>query len=147
MKYLDPGREADLMLTLFKGWPECYAVLNGHYSVLQTRNQMMLALATLTLTITGFSGPKIAADNAVSRYALVAGLCLVLASVVLILVSSMRIRWLTSEGVQDPRGILVALIERRNRKTRLFHAQLLLLLMGLSSYVVGVIAYLLIGRL
>lgn len=145
-KFLSPKEEAHLMMKLFPSWTECYKIINHHFDVLQSRNQMMLTLSTLTLTITGFSGPKIASDNFLSRIFLVLGLLTVLSSTIIILLSTLKIRWLTQDGIEEPIDILISLIARRNRRTKLFHIQLITLMSGLSLYVGGVIIYLLIGH-
>ncbi|MBN2695003.1 hypothetical protein JXR93_10095 [bacterium] len=145
-KYLSSKEEANLMMRLFPNWTECYKIINHHFDVLQSRNQMMLTLSTLTLTITGFSGPKIASDNTISRVFLILGLSTVLLSTIIILLSTLKIRWLTQNGVEEPIDILISLIDRRNKRTKLFHLQLITLMGGLFFYVSGVIVYLFIGH-
>jgi hypothetical protein len=117
----------------------CLEVLTSQFGVLQTRTQLLLTLATLTLTITGFSGPRIAASGAVARWGLVLGLAIVLVSVVLILVGSLRIRWMTQLVVDE--ASLATAIAYRDRKTRLYQSQLALLVVGLAAYVGAVISY------
>lgn len=143
--FLPPEEEATLMLRLFPDWTTCYQMLSHHFDALQTRTQMMLTLGTLTLTITGFSGPSMAQSNSFSRYSIVAGIILVLASIVTILLSVLKIRWLTQVGSETPKDILILLIERRNKRTRWFHWQLIMLTIGLACYVFAVIAFLFLG--
>ena len=70
-------------------------LLLQQFSVLQTRAQLLLTVATIALTITGFSGPRIAAAGAFQRYAMAGGLAFVLASMLFIIGGSLRIRWVT----------------------------------------------------
>lgn len=140
-----PIEEARVLLGRFASLTECQRVITHQFDVLQARTHMMLTLATLTLTITGFSGPKIAASNVVSQYTMVLGLIFVLAAVVVTLGGTLRIRWLTQVGQGDAEGVLVDMIGYRNQKTRLFRIELTLLVLGLTFYVASVVTYMLVG--
>ena len=132
--------EATHILALYDGdMARCIDLLSSQFGVLQARSQLLLTLATITLTITGFSGPRIAEASAVSRWGLVAGLILVLLSLVLILVGTLRIRWM-SQFVTDVDSLAEA-IRYRDRKTRAYLVQLSLLVVGLAAYVLAVVAF------
>jgi hypothetical protein len=120
-------------------------LLMTQFNVLQTRAQLLLSLATLTLTITGFSGPRIAAAGAFSRYALIIGLVLVLVSVLLILGLGLRVRWVTQFRGPSDEELLVTIIDYRDNKTRSFSWQIATLGTGLGAYVAGVTGYFLCG--
>ncbi len=66
--------EASYMLDTFKDWKICYNTVVAHVNAIQSRQQTLLTLATLTLTITGFSGPSMAASNIVSKYSMIFGI-------------------------------------------------------------------------
>ena len=123
-------------------------LLMQQFNVLQTRAQLLLTVSTLALTITGFSGPRIAAAGAFQRYAMAGGLAFVLASMLLILGGSLRIRWVTQfrlpDGADDE-ALLAQIVCYRDRKARLFFIELCLLLAGLSAYIAAVIGYFLFG--
>ena len=119
--------------------------LMQQFTVLQTRAQIMLTITTLTLTITGFSGPKIAASGAFSRYAMVLGILATLASTLLILGGSLRIRWVTQFRGTDDLDLITRVVRYRNGKTHLFFVEICLLVLGLASYVSSVVAYFLTG--
>ncbi len=123
-------------------------LLVQQFNVLQTRAQLLLTVATLALTITGFSGPRIAAAGAFQRYAMAGGLTFVLASMLLIIGGSLRIRWVTQfrapEG-EDASTLLAQILCYRDRKTRLFFVELCLLLTGLAAYIAAVVGYFLFG--
>lgn len=142
---MTPTEEARSLLTRFSNMTSCQQVITHQFDVLQSRTHMMLTLATLTLTITGFSGPKIAASNVVSQYAMVFGLVFVLAAVVVTLAGTLRIRWLTQIGEGDAESVIRDMITYRNKKTRLFRIELTLLVFGLTLYVVSVVTYMLVG--
>jgi hypothetical protein len=129
-----------------QGLKGAIAVLMTQFNVLQTRAQMMLTITTLTLTITGFSGPKIAASGMFSRVAMAAGLLFTLSSTLLILGGSLRIRWVTQFQGETPLALVTRVLTYRNEKTRLFFAEICLLVAGLACYVAGVVAYFIIGE-
>lgn len=145
MKRLTPRQESKEILKTFKDFSKSYGIITGQLNLLQTRHQMMLTLGTLTLTITGFSGPKMAASNAISKYGMIFGIFWVLLSIVAILLSTVNLVWVTQFHGETDEDTLVLLIERRNLRTKMFHMQLTMLVIGLSSYVVAVIAYLYLG--
>jgi len=132
--------EAQRLLDLYGGdMARCLDLLSNQFAVLQSRSQLLLTLGTITLTITGFSGPRIAASGALPRWGLVAGLLLVLSSLILLLLGTMRIRWM-SQFVTDAPSLAEA-IRYRDRKTRAYLLQLSLLVVGLAAYVLAVVAY------
>ncbi len=115
------------------------------FQVLQTRSQLLLTLGTITLTITGFSGPRMAASGAFARYCLSLGLVLVLSSLIMVLAGSLRVHWVTQFGGHDAIAVLERALRYRDRKTRFFTIELTVLIAGLSAYVSGVVSYLLTG--
>lgn len=145
-KPLSPEKEAKVLRERYENLAACHGIIARQFDVLQTRTHMMLTLATLTLTITGFSGPKIAASCLFSRYTMVMGLVCVLVSIIVTLMGTLRIRWLTQLGVKDGAGdVLAGMIAYRNRKTRLFRVELIFLVVGLTLYVSSVVAFMLVG--
>lgn len=121
-----------------------YDVVRQQFMVLQTRSQLLLTLATITLTITGFSGPKMVQSGAFARWAMVSGLALVLVAV-LLLVGGLNVKWLSQFDAGSPEATLAEAIAYRDRKTRRFQAELGLLMAGVAAYVSAVIAYLVTG--
>jgi hypothetical protein len=139
--------EARHLLAVGSGLRGGLELLVTQFNVLQTRAQLLLTTATLALTITGFSGPKIAQAGALPRLSMTVGLVLMLASMVLIL-GSLRIRWVTQFRAPPGGGdeeLLAQIVCYRDRKTRMFVIELALLLAGLSSYVAAIVSYFLIG--
>lgn len=120
--------------------------LMQQFQVLQTRAQIMLTITTLALTITGFSGPKIAAAGLYARTSMILGILLVLASTLLILGGSLRIQWVTQFKADDDQSLVVSILRYRNAKTRLFFAEICLLVAGLACYVSSVVAYFIVGE-
>lgn len=140
--------EAERLFALFEGENRLAHVLEflrHHFDVIQARSQLLLTLATLALTITGFSGPKIAQTNLFARYSMALGIVFVLGAVIILLLGGLRIRWTTQFLGSDPEETLIRIIRYRNHKTRLYFVELGLLVIGLSAYVASVVTYLLYG--
>ncbi len=139
--------EAAALLALYQG--NAAAAVHhvvGQFAVIQSRAQLLLTLSTLTLTITGFSGPNIAASNMLSRWMLAIGLVMVLSGVLLLL-RGLDVNWLSRRlpGV-EPVEALAEAIAYRDRKTDRLRLQLLLIGSGLAAYVGAVVAYLAVHR-
>lgn len=137
-----PEQEAEHLLALHGGAAGATKALSLQFSVIQSRTQLLLTLATIILSITGFSGPRIAASGLVARVAMALGLGFVLAGILLALLGSMRIRWLTQFIDPDERQRLSAIIAYRNRKTLWFMWELGFVVAGLACYVAAVVWYL-----
>ncbi len=137
--------EASRLLELHHGdAARTYDVVRQQFLVLQQRSQLLLTLATITLTITGFSGPKMVQSGPFARWAMAIGLALVLLSV-LILLAGLRVRWLSQFDAGSPVATLAEAIAYRDHKTVRFQAEIALLAAGIASYVAAVIAYLMVA--
>lgn len=136
--------EASKLIEYHDGWNQVLNSLNSHFQTLQNRTQMILTLATLTLTITGFSGPKIAGSNIVSSICMIGGLIFVLGSILIALVGTVRINWLTQIKAEGQEFLLVQMLKERNHRTLLFRWMLILLVIGLTLYVGSVITFLIL---
>lgn len=147
---LHPNAEAEAAQLLAtqgdRGLKGAIDVLMQQFQVLQTRAQIMLTITTLALTITGFSGPKIAAAGVFARVSMVLGILLVLVSTLLILGGSLRIQWVTQFKAADDHALITGILRYRNRKTKLFFAEICFLVAGLACYVASVIAYFIVGE-
>ncbi len=145
-KVIGPAEEAKYLLGLYDGkLSSCLEFLKQHFNVIQARSQLLLTICTLALTITGFSGPQIVQTNLFARYSMVLGIVFVLAAMLILLLGGLRIRWVSQMIVETPQATLSSIIRYRNRKTRLYFAELSLLVIGLTSYVASVVTFLLYG--
>lgn len=143
MKKLSPKEELDFLKEIHgEDYPMLFAVVREWFSLLQTRAQMLLGLATICLTITGFSGPRMAASNAYSRFFIGFGLVFVLASVVAIVIGPLRLRWITVWRGASKDETLLENIRRRDFKTTCYRVGTFLLLIGLTGYLLSLIFYL-----
>lgn len=144
MKELNPSEEVAHLKTIFgdKSYSEIYHSLISTFMIIQNRGQILLSLATICLTITGFSGPKIAESNLYSRYCIGIGLSLVLVSIVIVLMGPLRIKWATQHRGETLELTIEELIRRRNVKTVQYHRAMLFLGLGLFFYVLSVVLFL-----
>ncbi len=141
----EPVSEARSMLQSCGGMGDCLKVISQQFVVLQSRSQLLLTLATIVLTITGFSGPRIAASGVFARSAMAVGLLLTLIAVLMLLLN-LRIRWLTQFQGTDPQQVLSDIIAYREGKRRAYLWIITMLMAGLASYVAAVIAFLITGE-
>ncbi len=143
----NPGEEADHLLGLYGGdAPKVMALLEQQLSSLANRAQMLLQLAGLTITVTGFSGASIARSGRLAAILVVSGLVVVLVGASLSMGGILRIRWTTQLAPCPPREAIVEVIALRDKKTRAFSRSLVLLIVGLALYI-GSVALLLLGNL
>ena len=144
VKTPDPAIEADALLRAHEGkLGPCISTTVTQFAVLQGRSQFLLTLCTLTLTITGFSGPKIISSGELSRWMMVVGVTFVLIGLVLVLATSLNVHFATQFLAEDePRAGLSKLIAYRNRKTVWYRWQLVIIAIGLACYVIAVLHYL-----
>ncbi len=148
MQIPDPHVEAAALLRAQEGkLGPCLTVIMAQFAILQNRSQLLLTLCTLTLTITGFSGPKIIASGELSRWSMVVGIALVLIGLVLVLLSSVVFHFATQYLAEDePLEALAKLMTYRNRKTRWYRWQLAIIVLGITGYVIAVMHFLVVGE-
>ncbi len=145
---LSPDEEARHILAMMGGeqsLARCLEFLRHQFDVIQARSQLLLTLSTLALTITGFSGPKIAQTNEFARYSMAFGIVFVLAGMIILLLGGLRIRWTTQFNEETPELTVSRIIRYRNAKTKLYFLELALLVIGLAAYVSAVVTYLMNG--
>lgn len=143
MKKLTPEEEVEFLKEIYgEDYSQLFGVVKESFALLQTRSQMLLGLATICLTITGFSGPKMAQSNSFSRFFIGFGLSFVLAAVAAVVVGPLRLQWITSWKADTLNETLIENIIRRDSKTRLYRIATFLLLTGLTGYLLSLIFYL-----
>lgn len=141
-----PEEEADYLLGLYDSdAAKIMAVLHGQLANLTSRAQVLLQLAGLTITVTGFSGTSIARSGPIAALLVVSGLVVVLVAASLSMGGILRIRWMTQLAPTTLRASIVYAIEMRDAKTRVFGRSLALLIVGLALYI-GSVSILLLGN-
>lgn len=141
-----PEEEADHLLALYDSDAgKITGIVHDQLTNLTGRAQMLLQLAGLTITVTGFSGTSIARTGPVAAWLVVSGLVVVLVAASLSMGGILRIRWMTQLAPTSLRETIIYAIEMRNRKTRVFGRSLALLIVGLALYI-GSVSMLLVGN-
>lgn len=113
-------------------------VLERQLNVLHTRSQVLLSLAGVVVTVTGFSGRIIANTCFTAQLFIVAGLFTVLLSAIFIHIKVMHIKWLTTYSEESDSRTLETIVKRRNTKTKSFVTGGKILLFGLALYCIAI---------
>jgi cytochrome c oxidase assembly factor CtaG len=143
LKKLTPRKEIEFLKEINgEDYSKLFGSVKESFALLQTRSQMLLGLATICLTITGFSGPRMAQSNAFSRFFIGFGLSFVLAAVIAVVAGPLRLQWMTAWKADTLDETLTENIRRRDSKTRLYRIATFLLLIGLTGYLLSLIFYL-----
>jgi hypothetical protein len=141
-----PAEEADHLLALYgSDAGKIMDLLNTQLSSLAGRAQMLLQLAGLTITVTGFSGTSIAHTSRLAAILVVSGLVVVLLAAALSMGGILRLRWMTQLAPTSLREAILYAIAMRDEKTRVFGRSLMLLIVGLALYIASV-SMLLLGN-
>lgn len=136
---MTPEREAQRILTITDGdLFKSLELLAGQLNVLQTRAQVLMSLAGVVITVTGFSGRLIAARDPIAQACIVGGVFLVLASAIYVFLRVMGLRWVTQGLEDEPATALTAVIRRRNARTQAYRIGGILLFLGFALYCTAV---------
>jgi len=132
---MTPKDEARRILDLCHGdLLKALDVLERQMNTLHARAQVLLSLAGLTITISGFSGRAIAGNSPAAKLLIVAGLLISLFSAVFVYLRVMQLRWVTAETTEEPLAMLEQIIARRAMKTRSYRLGGQMLGLGLFFY-------------
>ncbi|MEI6891765.1 MAG: hypothetical protein V5783_06295 [Pontiella sp.] len=144
MKKLNEREELEFLKEIYgaEDYSKLFTVLKDAFTLLQTRSQMLLGLATICLTITGFSGPRMAASNGGSRFFIGFGLTFVMLSVMALVAGPLRLRWMTAWKAEDIERTLLLHLRQRNIRTQFYRVAMVLLLIGLTGYLLSLIFFL-----
>jgi hypothetical protein len=137
---LEPEDEARRLAALFAGNPAgLLGILTAQLSVLKTQAQIFMGLATITITVTGFSGHNMVRGGIASTTAMLLGVGLVLAGIVLTLRALRQLRWVTQDLADDLAVTALAAIRRRDREQRTLGGAGALIASGVGAYLVAVV--------
>jgi len=144
---LTPAEELEYLKSIYveNQAEKLFAQLTDSFNVIQNRAQMLLSLITITLTITGFSGAKIAESSLFARLSIAFGLGFVLLSALILMAGPLRLNWCTRSRSKSLDQSLIKLIEQRNFRTERYHQASIALVIGLIGYVSSVISFLILG--
>ena len=132
---MTPHEEADKLLELTQGDVlRALGVIESQLNTIYNRAQVFMTLAGAVITVTGFSGRRIAETGSLAQFLIVSGLLLVLGSAVWIYARAMSIKWVSSELDVAPREALAIIITRRQTKSRAYRTGGFVLCAGLALY-------------
>lgn len=137
---MDNNEEVQNLLKLFNNdLLKAIEYIERQLNTLYTRAQVLLSLAGVAVTVTGFSGRIIASTNLASQLFIIGGLAVIICSVIYIFTTVMSIKWVSS--IMDPLNpvqTVLLLLERRNVKTKAYTRGGRILCLGLILYAVAV---------
>ena len=144
LQKLSPKEELEFLKEIHGGddYAKLFGVLKDSFTLLQTRAQMLLGLATICLTITGFSGPRMAQSNVYSRFFIGFGLTFVLFSVMALVVGPLRLRWMTAWKAESVEQTIILHLHQRNLRTKFYRVAMALLMIGLTGYLLSLVFFL-----
>lgn len=119
-------------------YARAFDVVEKQMSVLVLRTQVLLSLAGIVVTVTGFSGRTIAQTSELARVLIATGIVVVLSSAAVAIGGVLRLRWLTQELCDELEETLSRMVALRDSKTRFLTAALALFVVGFSCYVVAI---------
>lgn len=125
-------------------YARAFDVVEKQMSVLVLRTQVLLSLAGIVVTVTGFSGRTIAQTSEVARVLIATGIVVVLSSAAVAIGGVLRLRWLTQELGDEMEETLLRMVALRDSKTKFLTAALALFVVGFACYV-GAIALMLVA--
>jgi len=132
-------QEAQKIIEIAEGRPlAALEIVERQLGVLHTRAQVLVSLAGVVVTVTGFSGRLIASTSDTAQGFLVLGLVVVLSGAVLVLVRVMPLRWVTGELDGPLQGTISRIIERRNCKTAVYRLGSWVVGIGLALYAIAI---------
>lgn len=136
---MSPQNEAKAILKLCKEDPKAaLEIVESQLNTLYARAQILLSLAGIVVTVTGFSGRLIAGSSPLAQYLLVAGLLVSLGSAVWICFNVMPIRWVTGYLEGAPIVAIEAILRRRDQKTKAYRIGSRILCAGLTLYCISI---------
>lgn len=115
-----------------------FELVERQLSVLVLRTQVLLSLAGIVVTVTGFSGRTIAQTSEVARALIATGIVVVLAAAATAIGGVLRLKWLTQELGDEVEETLVRMLALRDSKSRYLTVALGLFVAGFSCYVAAI---------
>ena len=143
---LTRDEEADRILSAYgqTHFDQVMAMLERQFMVLHNRAQVLLGLAGVVVTTTGFSGRLIAGTDTTAQWLIIAGIAFALLSASLVVWGVLHLRWLTMHPGTETRDWLLTVLRYRDTKTHFYRVAIVLMLVGLVFYV-GAIAIMLLN--
>ncbi|TNF30093.1 MAG: hypothetical protein EP329_14260 [Deltaproteobacteria bacterium] len=127
------------LVTTFAGEPQ--GLLNflvSQVSAVRQQAQTMLGLCGLIITVTGFSGPRMAESSSLSAWAMVSGIALTLVGAIISLAVLIQIRWVSDQLDGDLVATAARILRRRDSQHRRTTVAGAFVAAGLAAYLLSV---------
>jgi hypothetical protein len=132
--------EARRLAQLFAGQPrDLVALLSGQLSVLKSQAQMLMGLAGLTITVTGFSGHNMVRGGWLPTGAMLGGIACILGAIIITLRAVSHLRWVTQDLDDDLTNTARVVIVRRDGQQHALTIAGALVALGMCGYLVAVV--------
>lgn len=144
----NPKSEAFYILNSLTNGDQLTALtlMGEQFSLLQSRCQALLGVATVVITISGIAGARIVPNDLYAGLFIITGLLTTLLAAYMLLLGILKINWVTHYTSEEFEDILAHLIKLRNRKTLWYKRSAICLILGLIQFSVCFICYFLIAN-
>ena len=117
---------------------DVYRVLENQLGVVYSRAQSLIQVASVVITVTGFSGRIIADTNVLAQIFLIGGLSFVSGAAAMTLLFVLPIRWLSMDLHLPLEQWLLVAIRRRQKKSRAFRRASIVAVVGMVLYIIAI---------
>lgn len=134
-----PEKEAQAILEINGGdLMKSLAIVQKQLDVIYSRAQILMSLAGVVVTVTGFSGRLIAGSSQTAQWFIISGLMVSLSSVIWVFWRVMRVRWVTLYLAENRDLALLNALIRRNEKNHSYCTGGKILCLGLVLYSISI---------
>ncbi len=113
-------------------------LLDRQFAALTSRAQMLLGLCGIVVTTTGFSGRIIAGTSRLAQLAIITGISFTLLAAAVVVWGVLHLRWITQQPGQLLEPWLDQCLAYRDRKLQCYRVGIVLLMLGLTAYVISI---------
>lgn len=136
---LNQADEARHLARVFDGRPDALVTyLSSQLGVLKSQSQMLMGLAGLVVTVTGFSGHNMVRGGPASTIAMFVGIAGIMAAVLVTLRVSARLRWVSRDLDDNLEVTALAVVRRRDEQSTALGRARVLVSLGLGAYLLSV---------
>ncbi len=115
-----------------------YELLNGQLSLIYGRATSLVQIASVVITVTGFSGRIIADTSPIAQALVIGGVSMVSLAAAAALVFVLPVRWITLSMHLPVRAWVLGVVRRRELKVRAIKVATGLLIVGMVMYIAAI---------
>lgn len=135
------SREIESILLHFGGGEDrerVYSLLNGQLSLIYGRASSLVQVASVVITVTGFSGRIIADTSTLAQVLVIGGVSMVSLAAASALVFVLPVKWITATMHLPLRAWMLVVLRRRDAKVRAIKFATGLLIIGMVLYIAAI---------